>query len=221
MAFHKNQGSVHGLFLTEGYNPLRLKRQLTDRHPKILDILNVKYTIRVDEAAGSMGFALNETMLPRARMVYDYIVQTDGDSIFSTLKNEAFDHVNTVILEEKPSFEPDTAGDAAPGAASIKRYGLNELDIDVETPRQGLLVLSEIHYPAWKASAGAIPLKVYRADYALRAIEVPAGRHSVRCYYESAAFRTGRYISILSVLIAAGLTAAMLGRRKKTTKAAS
>lgn|GEM_PF-315644 len=200
MMFHKNQGSVHQIFLMEGYNPLRLKRQLTDRHPKILDILNVKYTIRVDEANGARGFAVNETMLPRARMVYDYIIETDPDKIFSTLKADSFDHVRKVILEERPSFPPASGGDSSAGSAVITAYGLNEITVDVATPKPGLLVLSEIHYPAWKAYIGEQrhPLPLYRANYALRAIEVPEGRHTVRCRFESASVQQGILISALS-----------------------
>jgi hypothetical protein len=221
MIFQKNQGSVHGLFLMEGYNPLRLKRQLTDRHPAILDILNVKYFIRVDGQTGRTGFALNETRLPRAWMVYDWVVEPDPDKIIPLIKADSFDHRRTVVLEAEPSLPRAPAPPDATrqdGTVTVTAYSLNEITLEVETPRPGLCVLSEIQYPAWKASIGPSPCVVHRADYALRAIEVPAGRHLVRCYFDSQSFTRGLYVSLLSwAVFAASIFWALRARGALTT----
>ncbi|MBD3393761.1 MAG: YfhO family protein [Chitinivibrionales bacterium] len=215
MIFEKNQGSVHELFLMEGYNPLRLKRQLLSRSAKGLDILNVKYTIHVDHAAGRMGFALNENYLPRARVVYDYRVVPEEDRILSTMWREDFDHVNSIVLEQEPGLPPSGAHDAAAGAARIIEYGLNAMTIEVTTPRDGFLVLSEIHYPCWKAVVDGRPTPLHRADYALRAVEVPEGTHTVRCYYESRAFQTGARISLVCLLALAVILVAAARRNRQ------
>jgi hypothetical protein len=215
MAFHKNQGSVHSLFLMEGYNPLRLKRQLADRHPKILDILNVKYVIQADEASRPLGFSVNTAMLPRARMVYDYLIEKDQEKILSVIKSDDFDHVRKVVLEQKPSFEITASNDSVSGTAVIRKYSLNEIEIDVETPVPGLLVLSEIHYPAWKAWSEGVSLPVFRADYALRAIEVPAGSRRIICKFDSSSFKKGLWISMISWLIFLTIALRTFVMRKK------
>jgi len=117
------------------------------------------------------------------------------------LRSGTFDHVNSVILEQQPGIAPET--DAAPGASQvhISGYGLNRIDIEVTTEKPGLLVLSEIHYPCWKATVDGAAAPLYRADYALRAIEVPAGTHRVACFYDDASFRTGRTISLVALLL--------------------
>jgi uncharacterized membrane protein YfhO len=76
--------------------------------------------------------------------------------------------------------------------------------IDVETPRDGLLLLSEIHYPCWKALVDGKPAALYRVDYALRAIAVPAGKHTVSCSYDDSAFSKGRNLSLASLFIVVG-----------------
>jgi hypothetical protein len=220
MVFRKNEGSVHRLFLMEGYNPLRLRHELTEREQQVLDILNVKYAIRLDSASGRLGLAPNPGYLPRARMVYRYAVMPDSDAL-STLRNGAFDCVHAILLERQPSIASCAGCDSVPWKASITGYSLNSIETVVETGRDGFLVLSEIHYPCWKATVDGRPAPLYRADYALRAIEVPAGKHVVRCYYDDRAFRTGLIVSLACLaatlaMLALGLAAA---RKKRTTTA--
>jgi uncharacterized membrane protein YfhO len=51
-------------------------------------------------------------------------------------------------------------------------------------------------------------VKVLVADYAFRAISVPAGEHRVTLVYESSAYKTGRIVSLATLLLAVGLLAA-------------
>jgi hypothetical protein len=218
LLFEKNQGSVQQLFLIEGYNPLRLRRELAERSPKVLDILNVKYAIQIDEAAKQMGLGFNSTYLPRSRMAYNYVVEPDSDKILSLLHSDNFDHVKSIILEEQPGIQPKALVDSSSWRAAIRHYSLNTIEVDVETPSDGFLVLSEIDYPFWKARVDNAPARIHRADYALRAIEVPAGKHVVTCYCDSASFKKGAMISVIAligtvILLCAGL---MIERKKLT-----
>jgi hypothetical protein len=217
MVFLKNQGSVHRLFLMEGYNPLRLKREFVDRKEKTLDILNVKYTIKVDEKNRSMGLYLRPAYFPRCRIAHDYVVEPNEDSILPRLYGPLFDHQKTVVLEEKPAldiFAADTASRAL-DSCRITSYSLNKIEMDVTAGSNGLLVLSEIYYPEWKAVVDGKDTPLYRADYALRAIPVSKGQHHVTCYYDAQSYRKGLHIS----LAAFGLTLCMGGvglvRRRK------
>ncbi|HAJ80685.1 MAG TPA: hypothetical protein DCO75_13050, partial [Fibrobacteres bacterium] len=217
MAFNKNQGNVQRLFLMEGYNPLRLKRQLVNRKEKTLDILNIKYALQVDEQKRSMGFVERNGFCPRCRMVYDYKVEADENKILPDLYSDSFNHKTGVILEEKPYFEAsaETIADSS-WNCRIVSYSLNSITIDVQTPRTGLLILSEIHYPEWKAKVDGAGVPLYRADYALRAIPVNPGRHNVTCYYDPETFRKGLHISLvaLALTIALVFTGFAIQRKK-------
>jgi|WetSurMetagenome_2_1015567.scaffolds.fasta_scaffold01093_7 hypothetical protein len=217
MIFRKNQGSVHRLFLMEGYNPLRLRRELVDRKPRTLDILNVGLKIAVDNE-GRMSLVPNPTYFPRCRMVYDYVVEPREERILPLLHSPEFDYGKYVILEEKPlapvdSLPPDTGWNCR-----IANYSLNKIDIDVSTGKNGLLVLSEIYYPAWTAVVDGTPTPLYRADYALRAIPVERGRHTVSCRFSPAVFKKGLMISLVSFALAFALgTWGWVRTRKDTT----
>jgi hypothetical protein len=216
MVFRKNQGSVHRLFLMEGYNPLRLKRQLVNRKEKTLDILNVKFGIAVDPARGSMSLAMRQTYFPRCRMVYDYLVQPDENKILPTLYDSSFDHRKTVILEEKPAINPEVGVADTSWSCRIGNYTLNSIDIDVTTQKNGLLVLSEIDYPSWKAIVDGKPAPLLRADYALRAIPLEKGRHTVSCCFSTDVFNKGLLLSLVSLFVTLGFLGWGILRSRKS-----
>ncbi|MCX7726299.1 MAG: YfhO family protein, partial [Chitinispirillaceae bacterium] len=199
MLFRRNEGWVHEIFLVEGYNPLRLKRQLIDRKPRTLDILNVKYKIDVDEDRNSIGIVFHPTYLPRARIVSSYRVIKDEKNILPTFHSAEFDHINEIILEEEPSIKSSkVAPETNETKAKIIYYSLNKIVTEVETKTSAFLVLSEIYYPAWKAYVDGQKTKVFRANYALRAIPISAGKHTVVCKYEDDAFKIGLTFSLIS-----------------------
>ena len=53
----------------------------------------------------------------------------------------------------------------------------------VETPTPQLLFLSDAYYPDWQATIDGREAKILRADYAFRAVVVPAGNHEVTFDY--------------------------------------
>lgn len=217
MVFLKNQGSVHRLFLMEGYNPLRLKRELVDRNEKTLDILNVKYSINVDEKSRTMGLFLRPKYFPRCRLVHDYVVEQSEDAILPRFHSPLFDHQKTLVLEEKPALDFSAADTLAQAADScrITSYSLNKIEMDVTAGSGGLLALSEIYYPEWKAVVDGKDAPLYRADYALRAIPISKGQHRVICYYDAQAYRKGLHISLGALGLTLCLGGVGLVRRRK------
>jgi hypothetical protein len=216
MALYKNQGNVQRLFLMEGYNPLRLKRQLVDRKEKTLDILNIKYAVRVDEGKGTVGFVQREGYFPRCRMVYDYIIERDEAKILPALQSDSFNHRTTVVLEDDPGIQPLKGSADTGNSCRIVSYSNNSISLEVTTQNDGLLVLSEIFYPEWKATVDKMDAPLLRADYALRAIPVKKGKHAVRCYYDARALRKGLFISLAALALTIGLGALGLAGKKKT-----
>ncbi|MDG5815728.1 YfhO family protein [Chitinispirillales bacterium ANBcel5] len=214
MFLHRNQGSVHRLFLMEGYNQLRLNRQIVDRRPRSLDLMNVKYKIHVNNS-NQMSIVTHPSYQPRAWMAYSYEIETDESKILSRIHSADFDHRNSVILEEKPIISPSQEGNYT---VEITSYSLNEITLEVETEKDGFLILSEIYYPAWKAYVNGEEKPLYRAQYALRAIPVSAGKHTVVCRFEDESFKAGLVGTLFSLLITAGIISYSIVKRRQQTK---
>ncbi len=219
MIFRRNEGTVHSLFLVEGYNPLRLKRQLIDRKERTLDILNVKYKIKVDKQTKAVDIVPHPTYFPRVWICGSYRRVNDETEILSTLHDPGFDHANEVILEEKPDFVEPGFHSKGNCNARIVSWNLNRIVTEVSADKPAIVVLSEIYYPAWKAEVDGKSAKLLRADYALRAVAVPPGKHTVVCKYDDEAFRKGLIISVISLIAAFGIIAWKVYKRKPAMKA--
>jgi hypothetical protein len=79
------------------------------------------------------------------------------------------------------------------------------VSVQTEAPAATMVVISQSYYPAWQATIDGRPAKLWRANYAFQAIEVPAGRHAVRLVYFDKAFRLGCLLSALGLMTCLGL----------------
>ena len=96
------------------------------------------------------------------------------------------------------------------------KYSNNNIQLTTHSNTGGILVLSEVFYPAWKAKIDGIETEIYRADYNFRAIKVPAGQHSIEMQYNSTAYANGRLITLITLIISLfGLIFASLSNKKK------
>lgn len=105
--------------------------------------------------------------------------------------------------------EMDGGGEGVPaagaGEATIVTYRPDEVVLRVRADRPGLLAVSEIYHPAWRAYVDGRETRVWRTNVAFRGVEVPAGEHEIRFAYRSFALRLGTLVSIVSSLVAMAL----------------
>ena len=98
---------------------------------------------------------------------------------------------------------PD-AGDApaAPGTRAARLATRpSGSTADARAPRErSLLVLTDVHFPGWKATVDGRTAPIERVDYLLRGVVVPPGAHRVEFTYEPTSFRAGWIISLLAAL---------------------
>ena len=88
------------------------------------------------------------------------------------------------------------------------------MNLEVQTDGPGVLVLSEVYYLEWKALVDGQPAEIYPVDYVLRGITIPAGSHRVEMYFDDSRVRSGVLVSLLTLIITAGLIC-LLPRRTK------
>ncbi len=112
--------------------------------------------------------------------------------------------------------ESDVAPAAGEGTARIRSFAPNEIVVDVEAVRGGLLFLSEVYYPAWTAWVDGQEAEVLRTNVAFRGVVVPVGSHELRLRYSASEFAIGFAISgITAALVFAWLAGRGLARRRK------
>ncbi len=80
------------------------------------------------------------------------------------------------------------------------------------SPKDGFVVFSEVYYPeGWKAYIDGKEAQVVRANYILRAMSVPAGKHTVTMIFKPKCCYTGATIALISSIVLTILILAALG----------
>ena len=196
-----------------GYSPAKLRRyqDVIDLYlsrqlnMNVLDMLNTRYVIvpdrqggrRVQRNAGAMG---NAWFVERVEWVNspDEEIAAIGDG---DLRHIAY--VDTVWRTRLPEAPVMTAA----AAATVRLTDCanpGDLFYETDAPEDGLIVFSEIYYKTWQAFVDGQEMPLVRADYLLRALKVPAGRHTVelRCT-DNLFIRMHRLSLIVSILLCA------------------
>jgi hypothetical protein len=82
----------------------------------------------------------------------------------------------------------------------------NAVTIRAASPQAGWLILSDTFYPGWQATIDGAPTEIQIANEAFRAIEFPAGDHTIEFRYEPHSVSIGLIVSLASLaIIAVGL----------------
>lgn len=185
-----------------------------------LDLLNVRYIVVPDKITsgtpeslrglpvvsedGTRKILENPEALPRAWIVHS-ARQAGPEEALDLLSSGEVDPRETALLagEEPPPLEkPD---DPSEDRTRVTGYESNRIELSTATGARGMLVLSEVYYPGWKAYVDGEQVPLHRADYLLRAVPVPAGEHTVELRYEPWTLRAGTAVSLVTALGLAGL----------------
>jgi uncharacterized membrane protein YfhO len=77
--------------------------------------------------------------------------------------------------------------------------------------------LADTYYPGWTAAVDSQPVRLFRANYAFRAVQVPAGPHTVVFDYRPLSFAVGAWLTNFSgsIWVLIGGTAAWQRLRPK------
>jgi hypothetical protein len=152
----------------------------------------------------------NRRALPRAWVVGSQRVVTGDEATLRAVGDSDFDPRRVAIVDsEVPSLSGGSGGEA-----TIVRYEPERVAIDATSRGPGLLVLSDLHYPGWKATVDGREVDVERVDYLLRGVPLDDGEHRVEFTYAPLSWRIGWILSIAGLLALAALVAVGLRRRR-------
>ena len=111
------------------------------------------------------------------------------DDLYRHIISPEFAPLETVAIyhKEAKSLGPEN------GDVTILDFTMehSKLSIETESPDGGLVVISQIHTPGWKAFIGDLELPVLAANHAFQTIPVPAGKQTIEVIYANPAFRGG------------------------------
>lgn len=217
--YHKTIGGYHGAKMRR-FQEL-IEWHLSRQNMEAYNMLNVKYFI-VGDSTGRQFAQRNPFNNGNAWFVSEIKWVNNADEEIAALNG--FKSLQTAIID-KNKFESVLKGftPSAPDSSnkiSLTSYQPNKLVYAYESNSPQLTVFSEVYYDkGWNAYIDGKLVEHLRADYILRALPVPAGKHQIEFRFEPKTVETGEKIAYASsgILYGSLLIALALGfiRKKK------
>lgn len=173
---------------------------------ELLDILNVKYlTVGPQQPLSMQGLEQvyegedgrayeNTDVLPKAFFADSVITVDSPRRAIDLIKGGSGVNLRTTAVVE--SGDPLPANPDTAASVEVTSYGPREITLSTERSSDGFLVLSEIYYPpGWTATVDGQPATIYKTDYILRGLQVPAGEHEIGLRFDPDSYIWGSRIS--------------------------
>ena len=197
--FHKSLGGYHAA------KPRRIQQlfdyQISKNNIEVLDFLNVKYIIQTDKE-GKEFPTVNPNANGNAWFVNQIKLVASADEEMKAL--DKFDSKKEAIVNQYEFgvfFKADPTSFTVDSTSAIQllSYKPNHLTYTSTNANAGLAVFSEMYYAnGWKAYVDGKETPIFRVDYVLRAIKIPAGKHKVEFKFEPQVVQTGSIIALVS-----------------------
>ncbi|MFN0070889.1 MAG: YfhO family protein [Chloroflexota bacterium] len=157
----------------------------------------------------------NTEAYPRAFIVPEATARRDRRerSALDWLAIEPFDARQTVVIEDGP-FEdlrltgipkPDLGEEARPEPASVQDIHPGHVRVNVNSPRGGYLVLTDMYHRGWRVQVDGESAPLYLADFLFRGVRVPPGAHSVDFVFDPLSIRLGAALSTAAIIFVLGV----------------
>lgn len=190
--FHRSVGGYHGAKLSR-YQDM-IDHYLSKMDDGVLDMLNVRYIIAGEKAEDVVP---RQSALGAAWMVQNVVRATSAAEEIALVGQ--VDKRNVAVVSEE--FMPEKLS-FGQGEIRLVEYHPQYLKYEYEADADALAIFSEIYTrQGWSAKIDGVEAMPLRADYILRALELPQGKHTVEWHY-----RAPRWSLVEGITLAFSLT---------------
>lgn len=231
--FHKSLGGYHAAKMRR-YQELadfQIYRNLRENpglptYFNVINMLNTKYLLtqsqpgNPQQVPGPPVAQPNPGALGNVWFVENYRLVPNANAEMQAL--DSLDTRRSAVVDQRFSEQLNGLKIQADSANSIRltSYKPNELTYESNATGEQLAVFSEIYYNVrdeWKATVDGKEVPHLRANYVLRAMRVPAGKHTIVFKFDPVSIRVGKVVDLIcSLLIIAFIgMAVFIENRKK------
>lgn len=195
-----------------GYHAAKLSRyqDLIDRHLgnftrgvpteadfRVLDMLNARYVIGPD---GKL--TINPEALGNAWFV-NGVEYVDGpDAEMDALATLHPDSMAVADIRFKSALGTPVAPKSEGDTIFETSYAPHRLTYSATSARGGVAVFSEVYFPwGWEATIDGKPAEIGRVDYILRALDIPAGHHTVEFTFHPSSVTATVAVARIAVIL--------------------
>jgi hypothetical protein len=188
----------------EGHYSLDLKESLlvfrtmyltTNECSRLKDFLGISHT---SNPTNTVDWVSRDSFLPMITTGQKPVFVSDAETM-NTLISDHFEPLRTVYLPLEARVHVRVSDQAMARIVS-SQFSPHHLEIEVEAEAQTMVVVAQAYYHPWHAYVDGEPTRLWRANYAYQALEVPPGKHQVRLVYEDHMFWGGVLLSLAALL---------------------
>lgn len=141
--------------------------------------------------------------LPRVYMTGRPLIARDQEAVWETLRARPFEPLESAVVTQEIA---DTYGLAGLAEGRIG-HRIDQLDVEANTAvmrvvndQAGLLVMSDIYYPGWRARVDGTPQPIFEVNGMARGILLSPGAHEITMAFQPRSFRIGAVITGIALL---------------------
>ena len=172
----------------------------------VLNMLNTKYAI-LPLQGGETAPVQNPWAMGNAWMAEQVVMADDADAELMNLEMLK-EHPRTAIFGKQQDIKATLK--TGTGEIRLTAYEANALSYEAETTG-GVALFSDIYYPGWQCTIDGQPAEVLRANYVLRAVVLPAGKHTIEFRFDPQSLHTTEAIANTSLVALIVLLLALVG----------
>lgn len=131
-----------------------------------------------------------------------YGVDSTMIEILTFESKKDFAPAKTAVMRKEYSDQLSSTGFEGNGQIKLESYNPNKMVYHSSNRSDGLAVFSEIFYPVgWSATIDGEKVDILRANYVLRALEVPAGEHTIEFTMTDEAYETSNTTALFMTFL--------------------
>ena len=187
---------------------------------RVLNMLNTKYFIFPAGEQGQAVPVVNPYAYGNAWFVDKVQYVNNANEEIDALNDILPTETAVVDVKFKEQLKGVTEGyKDSLSTIQLTSYEPNRLVYKASTPKDGVVVFSEIYYPGWQATIDGQLVDIARADYILRAINVPAGEHTIEMWFDPQSIQVTESIAYAALtLLLIGVMVLAWTQRNKIAK---
>lgn len=208
--FHKSLGGYHAAKLMRFQEIL--EHQFNGAiNEDVLDMFNVRYLITQNPQNGAEQIQRRSTAAGNAWFVEKVTFVKDNAQEMQAISS--FDPSKEAFVHEQFKNKLNSTRLGVPSNAEIKlvSYHPDTMRYESTSPNDAFAVFSEVYYEkGWKAYIDGEEAPIIRADYILRALQIPGGNHKIEFVFAPESMRISNILSLIaSIILLGGIVAAV------------
>ena len=206
--YHKSLGGYHGAKLRR-YQEL-IENQFSKNNMAVFNMLNTKYfTQPAQQQGGQPTVQQNPDACGNVWFVKEFKLVQNADEEMKSLdkfnpKQTAF--IDKVFADQVSNLK--ITFDSTANKIALTDYKLNHMTYESNTKTDQLAIFSEIYYRGnidWKAYVDGVYKPHFRANYVLRGMVIPAGKHKIEFKFDPESVKKGATADLIASILMVGL----------------